>query len=311
VTDIKAIQERYRVEQPNYDGLAKAVAEIIGSKLRAVGIECRLENRAKDMASLLLKALEKKKAYESIGDKAGVRAVLKYAQDRASAASAIREVLHAVKEEDFENPEDPSVFTYSGIHFDIEHPWAGQTLRCEVQLHTPGESFWANAVHDLVYKGSGVPYLSQRVAHRLRAVAELFDSESVRLRRTLEETHMQRERDTLGLLRRLYMPFVASAGRVNLSLDIIASLIPRLQMTPGPGFHQALAEFVQGNKAKLERIYARREADPLLAQPESLLMFYMLEQDPTSLVEAWPHHLPENHPRNFAELWGVPVHDFS
>lgn len=310
MSDIQAMQTRYGVEQQKYGNVASAVAEIVGSRLRSTGIECRIESRAKDMASLLLKAIEKKKAYESIGDKAGVRAVLKYPQDRAAAAEAIRRAVRVVKEEDFERPDDPRVFTYSGLHFDVEHECDGEALRCEVQLHTPGESLWANTVHDLIYKGSEVPYSSQRVAHRLRAMAELCDSEATNLRRTLEATHMQNERDVLGLLRRLYMPFVASAGRPSLSLDIISSLVSRLPKT-AIGLHHALNEFVANNQAKLERIYARRDADPLLAQPESLLMFYMLELDPSSLVEAWPPHLPDGHPRTFSELWAVPVHDFS
>ena len=302
---------RYLKERPSYERVATEVSDTIARALRQKGIVFRRDSRAKECHSLLLKAAAKNKAYDEIVDKAGARVVLAYPDDRDEAAQAIRDSTTCLKEEDFCNPSDAKRFDYSGLHFDVQHLMNGTHYRCEVQLHCPGESLWACLAHDLIYKDGEAPYQHRRDTHRLRALTELFDLEATRIRQGLKTQSMAEEREILRTLLRHYLPMATEAGRSDLSLTLIASLKSALTTEESRGFEVALEAFVTLRKDKLERVFTERSAhsNPFMFQPESLLMFMLMDRDPTSVAEAWPANLPRQAPMDLALTWGVPAHD--
>ena len=69
-------------------------------------------------------------------------------------------------------------------------------------------------------------------------------------------------------------------------------------------------EFVDRNEGKLERIYhdyADDDRNPLLFQPESLIVFERLEADQFRLKEVWASVLPLELLQSLATIWGSPI----
>jgi len=70
-----------------------------------------------------------------------------------------------------------------------------------------------------------------------------------------------------------------------------------------------LDDFVEHNREKLEEIfrdYAEDErCNPLLFQPETLLVFERLDKDPFRLKEVWARALPLELLESLAAIWGT------
>jgi len=309
--DLNSVRTRYIAERPLFVALATRVETQLRDRLTRGGVVCRVEARAKEVHSLLVKSIARKKTYDEIGDKAGARVVLMYPDDREQACTTIRQAFPNCVEDDRTRPSDHRQFDYSGWHFDAVIDQDGKELPCEIQLHTPGESLWASLVHDLVYKDDAAPYEHKRDAHRLRALTELFDLEATRLRKGLGELHMANERAVLRSLLKYYLPLAPRPGRTDVSLRVIEALLPKAVVTLGQGFDSSVGEFVDQKREKLTRLYSAdpERAPAFLFQPESLLMFMMLDADPTSVADAWPPAYAGQLAMDLATLWGVQAVD--
>ena len=71
-----------------------------------------------------------------------------------------------------------------------------------------------------------------------------------------------------------------------------------------------LDPFIAANRTKLARIYADYLTDdrnPLISQPESLLVFERIEHDRFRLAEWWGQVLPSRMLTQMADMWGKPV----
>ncbi len=69
--------------------------------------------------------------------------------------------------------------------------------------------------------------------------------------------------------------------------------------------------FIERNREKLEEFYGRHRdderANPLIWQPETLLVFLLLESDSFRLREAWEQVLPVGLLESLGDAWGAPV----
>jgi hypothetical protein len=71
-------------------------------------------------------------------------------------------------------------------------------------------------------------------------------------------------------------------------------------------FFRGYSTFVATNAAKLEHVFAEYETDYrhlLLGQPESLLIFYLKEHNPSALEEHWPSSVPEKLLDGLGGVW--------
>jgi len=122
---------------------------------------------------------------------------------------------------------------------------------------------------------------------------------------------MANERAVLRSLLKYYLPLAARPGRTDVSLRVIEALLPKAIATLGHGFDSSFGAFVDQKREKLMRLY---NADPerapaFLFQPESLLVFMMLDADPTSVADAWPPAYAGQLAMDLATLWGVQAVD--
>src|SRR5437763_2967873 len=93
--DIEALRDRYVAERPVYERLANHIRDLLESRLRPLGLAYSIDARAKDVSSLIKKAMRKAGSYESpydgIRDKAGVRIGVTYAK-------TVQQIQHAIDE---------------------------------------------------------------------------------------------------------------------------------------------------------------------------------------------------------------------
>src|ERR1022692_1657193 len=214
-------------------------------------------------------------------------------------------------------------------------------LICEIQLHTRAQNLWATVSHELLYKPvHEAPPEVSRAIYRLMALIEFFDGEVERSRQTIlslqgyEEANLldllerhfylfsSRRRHTrlslpgyeeanlLELLERHFYMFASGPTDSGLSLRILTVLLPLLGATDIGAYETPFGEFIDANRPKLEEIftdYRNDDRNPLLSQPECLLIFERLTSDRFQLTTTWGQHLPPNLLGSLSDIWGTPV----
>lgn len=303
MTDLAAIEARYAQERDQYAELAKVTALSLTQALSSAGVLHRIEHRAKAMASLLKKAVVKQKTYDEIGDKAGVRIVLALPTDRARAVEVVRATALVAAEEDKRETLGLEEFGYSGMHFEVTKAEHGP-LRCEVQLHTPGEALWSSVTHDMSYKALlPAPPATQRAIFRMRALTEVFDAEIERVATILGEQMNTPSALALQELEPRFLRLAQKPYNAELSIAVIDQLLRGDLAVTVPG---TLGSFCDDNAARLSGIFTKYgdSANPFLTQPEAMLIFYLLSLNAFAVRDAW-QGLPQASLEEFEAIWGV------
>lgn len=314
--DVDELRRRYIAERPDYLRLACVVKKLIEATARDNGLKCSVEFRAKEVQSLITKALAKQYAnpYEQIGDKAGVRAVAHFPWER-EALDDIVSSSFCVLERDNKRVIEPDRFGYRATHFQVKHPGAPQEIKdleCEIQVMTKAESLWADTTHDLSYKSSEpLPPRIKRIYHRLVSLTELFDLEVERAYREMEAMPRSSLEQLLNTLLVHHRRFVGQEYNVELSEMVLDFLLIHVIPDAIDSVHPAINDFVSRNGDKIQELLDRYQgndhANPLIWQPELFVTLYLLETDRFVLQEWWPQILPENLLLSLADDWGVRI----
>lgn len=315
------LRSEYIAVYPTYERLAVRLGDVLRSQLDAAGLRIvEVSARAKDSDSFVKKAL--RKGYDdpmrAIGDKAGARLILPFARDRQRVVQTCEEVLELSDPEDKRGVLGSERIGYLGLHYSAQlRPEAlGESqsdlagLRTELQIHTKAESAWATAAHDSLYKAVvDVPDGVARRLYRLAALAEIFDDQVEQFLFELHELPDFAILDAiLPALDRLLLRFTHRAGDRGLS----ALLVPRLATLydePAPRIvPERIRPFVESNEEQISELYRRHDGDaranPLLYQPEGLMLFERIEVDPYRLLSAWPAEVDVEPLRRLALLLG-------
>ena len=296
------------------------VQDVLAAGVKQQGIQCGLRCRTKDVASFLKKALRKggEDPWEEIRDKAGVRAVVVYDEQVGRVREVIRTCFDVRQEEDKREWLTPETLGYLGVHFqvvlldrDVEDKPDVKDLECEVQLHTRAQNLWATVSHELLYKAvSDPPGTVKRSIHRLMALLELFDEEVERCRDVALKQPGMEGAKMLAELERHFLRLTARGYDQQLSRQVIDVLRPLFTEGELATYRDRLDAFVASRQEKLQQLYEDYRDDdrnPLMSQPESLLVFERLDSDKFNLVEAWAGRLPNTLLESLAAIWGVSV----
>jgi hypothetical protein len=111
-------------------------------------------------------------------------------------------------------------------------------------------------------------------------------------------------------LEQAFLDLVAHRSDPELSRHVIDALRPVIPSLDWDEYRRLLDPFITDNRPKLVRIYADYLADdrnPLISQPESLLVFERIEHDRFRLAERWAQVLPAGMLTQMADMWGKPV----
>ncbi|MEV0603603.1 hypothetical protein AB0I82_30495 [Streptomyces sp. NPDC050315] len=312
---------RYISERPVFETLASNVANLIRTEVAANGITCEVHGRSKDVASFVRKALQKRYSdpWAEITDKAGDRVILEHSNDIDDALEVIRSAFTIIREEDErDEPDNEKKLVYPKIHLQIADPGHDPTsempaLECEIQVRTRAQDLWSRMSHALLYKPA-VPAspVVRRSLYRLLALVELYDSEVARGVEEMESNPDFREVQLLRHAERVFHLFVASSYDISISEEILPVLTPLIVDTESYG--HKLVDFSRHRFTKLDDTF--REYGPmsevgqsgqyiLIGQPESVIIFQLLEEMPLRLAAAWREALPEDWLEELSNVWGV------
>lgn len=305
MSDYERLQEEYAAVYPDYERLADRLENLLRSRLNGAGLRhVEVTARTKEPASFVKKALRKGYAdpMQEIGDKAGVRLVLPFRRERERVVKVCDEVLVLSDPDDKAESLGSERVGYTGVHFDVEikpevledadADLAG--LRAELQLQTKAGSAWATATHDSLYKAVvDVPDPLARRLMRLAALAEIFDDQVEQFLVELSEIPGFEVLDAiLPGLDTLLLRFTPTAGDKVISGLLIPPLAALYDVTPQAIVPDCVTPYVDENESTILALYERHQddarANPLLYQPEALMLFERLDADPYRLRPAWP-----------------------
>jgi ppGpp synthetase/RelA/SpoT-type nucleotidyltranferase len=317
VDNLEEARKKWLRDQPFYALFIESLRKTLREKFRDPGIQ--IYGRPKEIDSLLKKLIRKQdKTYENMTDKAGLRVVVKYPDEIDTIGKFIEERFPCHKKDDKRLELKIDQVGYSGIHYDIqlEDAEAEATgfkgMWAEIQVRTLGQNLWSDMSHGLGYKSDfSIPDLISRRLNRLSALVELADDEFLRLRDTMQEVPGFNIYKVLGLLEKQFYKFAAVEYDKDLSLDAI-NLLDFLYGTNGLiGEKETFEQFCEDNAQKILLIFdSNREtiARPLfLFQPESLMIFHLLERDKFKLRHEWEKSFPADELEQLAVKWGNPL----
>jgi ppGpp synthetase/RelA/SpoT-type nucleotidyltranferase len=277
--------------------------------------------RAKTVLSFAKKALRKgyRDAMAEIGDLAGVRIIVDFQADIGPAEKVVEELCSVVSRESKLEAMAYNELGYLGVHLQVR-PNSGlvnivgskaDTMTAEVQIHTRAQSAWAVVSHDLLYKGP--LELSEEIKRgvtRLVALVEVFDGEIGRLRQTIESDPDHAELALLGPLDDEIIRFTARRPDRALSAVVVPPLVRVYGLPVDRIVDEKINPFLAENRQHMDGLFdAYRDderANPLLFQPEALLIFDLLQRNPDRLREAWPSDdIPIELLESLATVWGT------
>ncbi len=319
--DLEELREQWLRETKDYEALGGYVESVIEKAARERGIPCDITQRTKSVASLVRKALRKnyENPYEDIRDKVGVRATVTYLPHVQEIEDIVRERFRVLDHQDKKAGIDPRVFDYLGVHVEVavleeeageDGSSAYKDKVCEIQIRTRAQDLWAEVSHSLLYKPITEPPLpARRSIHRLVALLELFDKEVEEARQMMLAIPGYEDAQILDILQQELLKFTTKPTDNYLSLQIVGNLRPLLGERDTKAEAERLIRFVESRREKLDELYDQYREDSrcnlILLQPESLLIFDLLEADPFRVREVWGEFLPAELLEPLATIWGV------
>jgi ppGpp synthetase/RelA/SpoT-type nucleotidyltranferase len=319
--DLEELRRTYSDEWTFWHALAEWVATEVARGVRAAGIKAEVTARAKEIASLIRKAILKQRVehLDQIRDKAGVRIVVRYPHEVDIVATAVHALpnLDCRKDENKAAAVASDALQYLGRHIDVVaragpdstgvegEPW------CEIQIHTLAQTLWAQTCHPLLYKAPfDVPAETERRLWRLVALSEIIDDELHRAREIIIGQAGYMEAITLDALERQFLALVGRDYDAETSRAMVVFLADVYPAEERDGLPMRIDQFAQDNRERLQFVYERNPSspEPFLLQPESILIFDLLGQHPDALRAAWVNQgLPYQYLETMAAVWGDPL----
>lgn len=303
------IVEAYEAERPRFEALVGCIQVALEDELLSRGVHFELQGRTKEVMSFAKKALREGYAdpLREVADKAGLRVIVPYLQDVPRVEEAVLAVCQIVQREQKLDALEYDRLGYLGVHLEVRakaeifvsQPDFGidqselSDLSAEIQIHSKAQSAWAVVSHDLLYKPPvECPEGAKRAITRLVALVELFDGEVNRLRNMIEHDPSYEEMAVASEIDDLLIRFTSKRPDRKLSALSIPDLIPLYDCAYDEIVDLYIKPYVDANEEKLASIYAAYKGDaranPLLFQPEALVIFERLATNRDQLREAWP-----------------------
>ena len=297
MTELEELREQWVSERPLYKEFCIRVKNILEEKNRLESIPCVIQFRVKEPAEFLKKVLRNqyRDPYNEITDKAGTRVVCTYYEDLVRVEELVCDTFVVHRHENKRLGLDYDQLGYLGIHFEVSLSETTLTdnndehkgLICEIQIHTGAQNVWSDISHELAYKPLQEPPSEiKRRVYRLMSLVEIFDDEVSSARTELLNLNGFQEAKMLGRLEKHFYRFTAKPYDRELSLEIVPVIERLFTLEELEKFEPLLDDFVEQNEDKLALIFKTYSQDercnPLLFQPESLLIFQCLEKDPFS-----------------------------
>lgn len=285
-------------------------------------IEAVVSGRVKTLDSLLKKLLRKPNhTYESLSDKIGIRVI---SNEAPRACDAVRERFICLHEDDKSAALGPDRLGYPGTHFDVEirpddeagAEFRARGLTAEIQVRTYAQHAWCDVSHRFDYKQDAQDRVPQKLKRRLMLTVGLLEMADINLLEVSREINALpafQLNKALDSLEGLYFRLTARPPDRELSLNTLGVLVGLY----AHGAEEMLVrvERLFGTKRDvLRHVFERNERMPepraaLFFQPETLVVYDLLEINKDALLEAWMTMLPEEELFRLATEFGYSYGD--
>lgn len=317
MTDLEEARKRWIVEKPQYEKLGLHMAEFLQKEIRRAGIWAEVKIRTKELDSLIRKLITKPEhTYDSLGDKVGIRVIVRYRDEIDAILGIARETLYLSNVENTTDRLKPDVVGYRSVHGvvmfrdgELASQFPPGVFQAELQIRTLAQHLWAEMAHATVYKNDEtlqpVPNPLKRRIYILAGVVELADEEFNRIER---EIPMVPELTVLKALERNHYKLTVRRGDSELSLEVIRLLMPIYHLETSKIISR-LDDFFVAHSDVLQHVYVQAETAPdrsaFLFQPEALMIYDLLEADPLVVRRAWNERYPEKELERVANAFGM------
>lgn len=316
----REIFEDYEPLFQSYELLAAEVAARVEKSLRYAGVRPVVTHRAKDVRSLIKKCILYGGPTDLVGDKAGVKVVVRYSSEV--------EIVEQVISDNFlriEPPDDkaatyrPHELGYLGVHHQIKLrsdncPEALAGLQCEIIVHTGAQSLWDSITHELMYKPLlELPEEAKRALCRLMAFVEDFDERVNTVRGNYVQSPTYREARMLDILEKYFYRFDPRDYRRDMSIRTLEALSPLVPAEKIEALDYEISEFVESNSEVLTSIFSKFQNPNdhrgiFLHQPEVLLIFAMFSWGQRfDVKDAWLSLYPRADLEELGSMWSTVI----
>lgn len=317
--ELGSIRERWLKDQQFYDRLGQQVRISLSDALHRRGVKgCRVQYRSKTLNSMIKKVLKKRIDYDQIYDKVGLRIVTRFTGQLSLVEEVVHELFTVKNRDDKADRLAPYESGYLSVHYDVQLKGLPANLPeyhdevFEVQVRSLCQDVWADMSHSLLYKSPvDLPNDLSRRVFSLGALLELCDREFQDLFTQVQAVPGESSSQLLIFLEECFFRFAVGDHDQELSLEVLNLLSPLLPHTGSAT--PVISEWVDEKSKNLQEVYTVyenfRDRWAFLFQPESILLFYLLELDRFSLVELWVQRFPFDELEGLAAAWGISLDD--
>jgi putative GTP pyrophosphokinase len=255
--------------------------------------------------------------YESLTDKAGVRAIVRYKGEITPVLEIVKELFDGSGLENTIDRLRPDTVGYLSVHAIIRFraddlkasKYPPDRLRAELQVRTLAQHLWAEMAHDTVYKNDKtIRPLSNELKRRIYILAGLVELTDEEFNRIEQEMPSVPGLEMLKALERYFYKLTTRRGDPETSLAVIRLLTPLYEKPTGEIIAH-LDEFYSSHEDVLRQVYEQAEETPdrsaFLFQPEALMIYDLLGADPLSVRRVWNEHYPEKELERIANAYGI------
>lgn len=314
--DLDLVRHLWHEDRPMYERLCQYLEQILKQRLAGRGVKCHIESRVKSVSSLVRKFIRKGYSdYARISDKIGIRVVVSLPSEIPKVETVLFEVLCLVNKQDKLEELEPDQVGYLSVHYDTSVKQSDLTpeqfwdMPVEVQVRSMCQDIWAQMAHAMIYKPTiKLPKEVSRRVYALSALLEICDREFEAVYEHLMASAEAWPRVILENLQEYFYRHTSATFDGELSLQVIEHLKPLIDE-----FYRvdAFGPWAEERDEILRHVYGKYRSEPdrwvFLFQPESLLLFYLLERDRFALVQHWIDQYPFDQLQGIANAWGTTV----
>jgi len=304
-------------EQHRYEAFGHLLEGMLRAAIHREGMAAEVTSRPKGMDSLVKKLIRKPEhTYESLGDKAGVRVIVRYRPDVARVLEILSGAFECSGLEDTAGRLGTEKVGYRSWHVSVQlqtsdpHWPEFEDVCAEVQVRTLAQHVWSEMAHDVVYKNEArLPDDLVRRMNLLAGLIEVADDEFSRLNREVSELPEMGVYMVIHELERQYLRLVGSEWDRELSFDVVQLLLPLYGNETPSAVAERLKDRCTRDSAHIQSVLRKEQASAhdrsaFMLQPEVLMIYDRLKTDLYSLRDAWINQFPEEELERVANAFG-------
>lgn len=315
------VESKWKLEKPIYEALGSEVQIFLKNEILRREVFPEITYRTKDLLSIIKKierkSIEKKYSYDDLKDKLGLRVICSFSNQLEMIDKIIHENFIVEKAEYKKDDLDFDKLDYTSNHYDLkinsskiltENEEAFKNLVFELQVRSINQHAWSSSAHTLTYKKeSEIPPNLKRKVYRLLSLYEIADDEFSNVNTALQQEENGMAYRYIRKLEGKIYRFAKVDFDRQTSLWKLKVLFKPFDQLKQVDLINQVSSFVDNNEKKLENLFNEYLTDfhrfPSLTQPEIFLVFYMLENNESTLESIYANELDNSELEKIKGIW--------